>query len=52
MVSEIDVEWQIIPDAIILPVAAMGLALMIALEPHHWLEWLVSGAGSGSLLVS
>jgi leader peptidase (prepilin peptidase) / N-methyltransferase len=50
MVGEIDAEWQIIPDAIILPAAAMGLALMIALEPHHWLEWLVSGLGAALFL--
>ena len=50
VVSEIDVEWQIIPDVIILPAAALGLALMIVLEPHHWLEWLVSGLGAALVL--
>jgi leader peptidase (prepilin peptidase)/N-methyltransferase len=50
MVSEVDVEWQIIPDAVVLPVAALGLALMIVLEPHRWLEWLVSGLGAALFL--
>jgi leader peptidase (prepilin peptidase)/N-methyltransferase len=50
LVSEVDVEEQIIPDVIILPAAAVGLALMIALRPGKWVEWLVAGVGASVFL--
>jgi leader peptidase (prepilin peptidase)/N-methyltransferase len=50
LVSEIDLEEHIIPDVIILPTAAVGLVLMIVLQPHRWLEWLVAGLGAALFL--
>jgi leader peptidase (prepilin peptidase) / N-methyltransferase len=46
LVSEVDLDARIIPDVVILPVAALGLALMVALKPHQWVEWLVAGLGA------
>ncbi len=43
----IDLEHYIIPNAIVLPVAAVGLGLAIAVHPHRWAELLAAGAISG-----
>lgn len=50
LVSEVDVEEQIIPDVIILPAAGIGLALMIALRPGRWAEWLIAGVAAAVFL--
>jgi leader peptidase (prepilin peptidase)/N-methyltransferase len=49
-VAEIDIEVRLIPDVVILPVAAIGLVLMIVLEPADWLQWIVAGAGAALFL--
>jgi leader peptidase (prepilin peptidase)/N-methyltransferase len=51
LVSEVDLEARIIPDVIILPTAAIGLAWMLVLRPQHWLQWLVSGLGAAAFLL-
>jgi leader peptidase (prepilin peptidase)/N-methyltransferase len=50
LVAEIDLDVRLIPDVIIVPVAAIGLALMIVLEPAQWLQWVVAGVGSAVFL--
>jgi leader peptidase (prepilin peptidase)/N-methyltransferase len=50
LVAEIDIEVRLIPDVVILPVAAIGLVLMIVLEPADWLQWIVAGAGAALFL--
>jgi leader peptidase (prepilin peptidase)/N-methyltransferase len=50
LVSEVDFEARIIPDVVILPTAAIGVALMLVLRPQHWLEWPASGLGAAAFL--
>jgi leader peptidase (prepilin peptidase)/N-methyltransferase len=49
-VSEVDVEERIIPDVIILPVAAAGLVMMMVIKPARWWEWPVAAFGAGLFL--
>lgn len=51
LVSDIDVQVRIIPDVIVLPVAAVGLAGMIALDPGRWWIWPVAGFGAAGFLL-
>jgi leader peptidase (prepilin peptidase) / N-methyltransferase len=46
LVSEVDIDARIIPDVIILPSAVLGLALMVAIKPGRWVEWLAAGLGA------
>lgn len=39
----IDLQYYIIPNVIVLPVAVIGLAAMIAISPDRWLELLLAG---------
>jgi leader peptidase (prepilin peptidase) / N-methyltransferase len=50
LVSEIDLEFKLIPNVIVLPAAVIGLAAMIALEPARWYEWLGASLGSAAFL--
>lgn len=54
LVSQVDIEKQIIPDVVILPVAAAGLPLMIALGDAPWWQYPVAGAAAAGffLLIS
>ena len=52
LVAEIDIEERIIPDVVILPVAAIGLVLMIVLEPADRLQWIVAGLGAALFLLT
>lgn len=45
----IDLEYYIIPNVVVLPVAVIGLGAMIALEPDRWLSLLAAGLISGAL---
>ena len=51
VLSAIDVEERRIPNRIVLPAAAVMLALQIALEPGRALEWTVAALGAGALLL-
>ncbi len=51
LVSEIDLEFRLIPNVIVLPSAAVGLAAMIAIEPDRWYEWLGASLGSAAFLL-
>ena len=50
LVSQVDLEKKIIPDVVILPVAALGLPLMIVLGPAPWWQWPVAGLGAAGFL--
>jgi leader peptidase (prepilin peptidase)/N-methyltransferase len=50
VVSQVDLEKKIIPDVVILPVAALGLPLMIVLGPAPWWQWPVAGLGAAGFL--
>jgi len=50
VVSQVDLEKRIIPDIVILPVAALGLPLMIVLGPAPWWQWPVAGLGAAGFL--
>ncbi len=50
LVSEVDLEIQIIPDVIILPAAAIGLPLMIVLGDAPWWQYPVAGLGAAGFL--
>ena len=52
LVAEIDLEVRLIPDVVILPVAAIGLVMMIVLEPADWLQWVVAGVGAALFLLA
>jgi leader peptidase (prepilin peptidase) / N-methyltransferase len=49
-VAFIDYDHMIIPDKIVLPGAAIGLAASIALDPRHWWIYLVSAAGAATFI--
>ena len=51
LVSQVDIEKQIIPDVVILPVAAIGLPLMIVLGTGPWWQYPVAGAGAAGFLL-
>lgn len=44
-VAFIDYDHMIIPDKLVLPGAAIGLAASIGLQPGHWWVYLVAAAG-------
>jgi leader peptidase (prepilin peptidase)/N-methyltransferase len=50
LVSEVDLEEKIIPDIVVLPVAALGLPLMIVLGPGPWWQWPLAGLGAAGFL--
>ena len=50
LVSQVDLEIRIIPDVLILPVAAIGLPLMIWLGGGPWWQWPVAGLGAAGFL--
>jgi leader peptidase (prepilin peptidase)/N-methyltransferase len=50
LVSQVDLERKIIPDIVILPVAALGLPLMIVLGSAPWWQWPVAGLGAAGFL--
>jgi leader peptidase (prepilin peptidase)/N-methyltransferase len=55
LVSDIDLEFQIIPDVVILPTAVVGLATMTALSlarVHEgiWYQWPIAGFGAALFL--
>jgi leader peptidase (prepilin peptidase)/N-methyltransferase len=50
LVSQVDLEIKIIPDIVILPVAALGLPLMIVLGSAPWWQWPVAGLGAAGFL--
>jgi leader peptidase (prepilin peptidase)/N-methyltransferase len=44
----IDLDYYIIPNVIVLPAAAIGLAAMVAIDPDRWLELLIAGIASAA----
>jgi leader peptidase (prepilin peptidase)/N-methyltransferase len=50
LVSQVDLEVRLIPDVVILPVAAVGLPLMIFFGDGAWWEWPAAGLGAAGFL--
>lgn len=50
LVSQVDLESRIIPDVIILPVAAAGVPLMILFGGGSWWVWPAAGLGAAGFL--
>ncbi len=50
LVSQVDLEIRIIPDVVILPVAAIGVPLMIVLGPGPWWQWPAAALGAAGFL--
>jgi leader peptidase (prepilin peptidase)/N-methyltransferase len=42
VVSAVDLDRRLIPNAIVLPALVICLAAQIALFPEHWLEWVLA----------
>jgi leader peptidase (prepilin peptidase) / N-methyltransferase len=51
LVSDIDIQTRLIPDVIVLPVAIIGLAGMIALDPARWWVWPAASFGAAGFLL-
>jgi len=51
LVSDIDIQTRMIPDVIVLPVAAIGLVGMIALDPARWWVWPAAAFGAAGFLL-
>jgi leader peptidase (prepilin peptidase)/N-methyltransferase len=49
-IAAIDLEHRVIPNRIVLPLAALVLALQCAFFPGRALEWMAAGAGAALLL--
>lgn len=50
LISQVDLEIRIIPDLVILPVAVVGVPLMIAFGDGVWWQWPVAGVASAGFL--
>jgi leader peptidase (prepilin peptidase)/N-methyltransferase len=50
VLSAIDVQERILPNAIVLPATAVVLAAQLALAPERWLEWLLAPLGAALFL--
>jgi leader peptidase (prepilin peptidase)/N-methyltransferase len=48
--SVIDLERRVLPNAIVLPSAAVVLGAQIAVHPSHAAEWILAAAGASGLL--
>jgi leader peptidase (prepilin peptidase) / N-methyltransferase len=46
LLTVIDLDRRLIPDAIVLPALALVLVLQIAFYPHHTLEWVLATLGA------
>jgi leader peptidase (prepilin peptidase)/N-methyltransferase len=51
-ITVIDLEHQIIPNRIVVPLALAAVVLTAVLEPHHLAEHLIAGAGAGGFLLA
>ena len=46
VISRHDLERRIIPNRIVVPAWIAVLLAQLALQPHHWVEWLVGSFGA------
>ena len=51
LVSDIDIQTRLIPDVIVLPVAAIGLVGMIVFDPASWWVWPAAAFGAAGFLL-
>jgi leader peptidase (prepilin peptidase) / N-methyltransferase len=52
VLSLIDIESRRLPNAIVLPAAAVVLAARLATAPDHWRAWLGAALGAAALLLA
>jgi prepilin signal peptidase PulO-like enzyme (type II secretory pathway) len=50
-VTAVDLRYRIIPNRVVLPAAAIGYAISVALAPGRWLELLVGALAAGLLML-
>jgi leader peptidase (prepilin peptidase)/N-methyltransferase len=50
VLSIIDLERRVLPNAIVLPSAVLVFAVQVVLHPSHAAEWPLAAAGAGGLL--
>src|SRR5205814_3430303 len=46
LLTAIDLDRRLLPDAIVLPILAVVLVLQIAFHPDHTLEWVLAALGA------
>ena len=51
VLSAIDLERRVLPNAIVLPAIAVALPAQALLSPGRWLEWTLAGFGAALLLL-
>ena len=49
--TAVDLRYRIIPNRVVLPAAAIGYAISVALAPGRWLELLVGALAAGLLML-
>jgi leader peptidase (prepilin peptidase)/N-methyltransferase len=50
-VTAVDLRYRIIPNRVVLPAAAIGYAISVALAPGRWLELLIGALAAGLLML-
>lgn len=51
VLSAIDLERRVLPNAIVLPAIAVALPAQLLLAPGRWLEWTLAAVGAAVLLL-
>lgn len=51
VLSAIDLERRVLPNAIVLPAIAVALPAQLLLAPGRWLEWTLAAIGAALLLL-
>ena len=50
-VTAVDLRYRIIPNRVVLPAAAIGYAISVALAPGRWLELLIGALAAGLIML-
>jgi leader peptidase (prepilin peptidase)/N-methyltransferase len=50
-VTAVDLRYRIIPNRVVLPAAAVGYGISVALAPERWLELMIGALAAGLLLL-
>jgi leader peptidase (prepilin peptidase) / N-methyltransferase len=50
LLSQVDLEVRLLPDVVVLPVAAIGVPFMILFGDGPWWEWIAAGLGAAGFL--
>lgn len=51
VLSAIDLERRVLPNALVLPAIALALPAQLLLSPDRWLEWTLAAIGAALLLL-